>query len=190
MQPVVPDFSFYPYAEKLIESIQILSGNQRFDGVIDQATRTIHFEIPDNIDIHSVPAYFVVRGNRVIVSTNNQVRGVTLQDFTSPSIYRIYAGNGTYFDYVVTVSKIVTGMREPEISFSVYPNPAKDFIRVSTNNYKASTIRMFDAMGKLMLTQILHAEDNMVPLQSLAPGIYVLYIQTGEFVKSLRIIKE
>ncbi len=71
----------------------------------------------------------------------------------------------------------------------VYPNPARDFIRVEGFSSQ-STIRLYDLSGKLLFQQMLNT--SRVDIEKLNPGIYLLEISRiqGEYGVQKLVITE
>ena len=56
----------------------------------------------------------------------------------------------------------------------VFPNPAKAFINVETNDPEAKTIMIFNLSGKLVLSHIITTDNKTkVDISSLANGAYI-----------------
>lgn len=72
-------------------------------GIINGNSISIKF--PYGI-IQKAKASFVYSGRRIKISETEQQSGVTENDFSSPTVYTIYADDGTTADYTVTVQKI------------------------------------------------------------------------------------
>lgn len=78
-----------------------------------------------------------------------------------------------------------------ELGVRVYPNPATDFISLtSTNDLAGSKLIVLDVTGKTIFsTKLMQSERNQVDIQQLAPGVYHLIIfnqdkkSVVEFVK-------
>ena len=68
-----------------------------------------------------------------------------------------------------------------EESFRVFPNPATNFItiEVQSNITKATEIRIYNALGKLSLTEKLEKglNTNRIDLSSLSQGIYIIELR-------------
>lgn len=190
MKPRLTDFSFYPNSEKSIDEIHIVSGFQRYNGRVDQVNRLVYFAIPDTINIKAAPIYFIAKGSKVTIAESNIVRDYTLCDFTSPVVLRVYAGNGTYFDYVVTVLKNITGIEDPVNFVSVFPNPAQDFINIKGDNIEGSQVLIFDARGTLKLTQYIETSEATLSISTFIRGLYFIQIKKKDSVTNYRIIKE
>lgn len=80
-------------------------------------------------------------------------------------------------------------------SFTVYPNPALEFITVSWSipGNGESTIRIFDVNGKEYFRQTPHSaqgqHDLSIPFTDAATGIYLIELSTTEGTVSRKIIK-
>jgi hypothetical protein len=190
LNPQLTDFSFSHFNEKSIDRMQINSGHRSYEGEIDQLAKTIRFSIPDSVNIKSVSTYFITKGVKVSIAETNIVRDVTHCDFSAPTFVRVYAGNGTYSDYVVTVLRMITDIREVGADASIFPNPAQDYIKVTGGNIEGSLVSIFNMRGTLVFTQYLKAGDTVVPLSTLLPGVYIMHLKHKDFVKIFRIIKE
>jgi hypothetical protein len=84
-----------------------------------------------------------------------------------------------------------------DISFSVYPNPAKDILMLVINTSKSfeGKIEMLDATGRLLVKQTLKLEsgnnEQTVHLEEFARGIYFLRIISEEgHVRGIKVVKE
>ena len=93
---------------------------------------------------------------------------------------------------IVTVSPC-TGINEIlENAVSVYPNPANGVINVDLTSEltKNSSLEVYDALGKLVVKQVLANELNSINISSLSNGVYTFKIlnkaetiKTGKFIK-------
>lgn len=99
----------------------------------------------------------------------------------------------------VPVSKIIDTAQNGEITItatinkkelSVFPNPVQDIIRIQ-NMDKDAVLKIFDANGKLILTQKPGKTDIDIPFKHYANGVYLLTSETpvGVF-KKIKFIKE
>ena len=89
---------------------------------------------------------------------------------------------------------VVTGIEEENInlSFSVYPNPATDFLSLKIDNYDTEKLsyRLYDIRGNLLQNQNILAADTMIPMQNISKGAYILKIIFGvKELKTFKIIK-
>ncbi|WP_243349956.1 YCF48-related protein [Parabacteroides sp. FAFU027] len=73
---------------------------------------------------------------------------------------------------------------------SIYPNPAKDNIRISTNsqNGDEAIINIYNTTGSLVKSDILGLPDQSYDISSLSNGIYILELKSGNITYKKRLI--
>jgi len=59
----------------------------------------------------------------------------------------------------------------------IYPNPAKDFIMVKSNEYLQS-IKIFNNLGEMVFTKVTTSKTYSVSTASLKPGLYLIQVDT------------
>ncbi len=94
--------------------------------------------------------------------------------------------NNYEFNYVVGKLTItaVTGINNMDaVRYTVYPNPASDFIKIKTPETGNNKIQIFDMSGQLVIDCVL--ENEQVNIQKLTEGVYTLKIDnyTFKFIK-------
>lgn len=58
---------------------------------------------------------------------------------------------------------------------SISPNPAVSYVRISTNdNDNGKMIRLYDTMGRLVMSRLMQGNSTTLNLQNLQKGIYIL----------------
>ncbi|MFY7964344.1 MAG: reprolysin-like metallopeptidase [Chitinophagaceae bacterium] len=105
-----------------------------------------------------------------------------INPFASKNYYRIkqFDKNGGY-----SYSKIVTVTMDESLgSWVVYPNPTTDKVNLFSNaNYNNMQISIYDAIGKLVFTQVngkvIKGEVVSVPLYNLAKGVYSIKVDAN-----------
>jgi hypothetical protein len=99
-------------------------------------------------------------------------------------------GNG---NVTVNVSAC-TGINEAVAnSISVYPNPTSGLVNVilTSELSKNSTIEVYDAIGKLVVKQVLTSEANAVNISNLTNGIYTFKVlNNSNVIKIGKIVKQ
>ncbi len=81
---------------------------------------------------------------------------------------------------------------QSKIRITVYPNPFSDQVVVGSENSAdliGKSIRLYDATGKLFVTQILKGQKTVIPLSHLPAGIYFMKIEgmkTGGVIKIVK----
>jgi hypothetical protein len=61
-------------------------------------------------------------------------------------------------------------------SFSFYPNPAKDFITVSTGNEGGHQMIITDALGKVVKKHFIQSETEKVNISGIKNGVYLVQV--------------
>jgi OmpA-OmpF porin, OOP family len=75
---------------------------------------------------------------------------------------------------VVAIDSIPSGVKETEaFALSVYPNPAQEFITISSGRGLA-VLRLLDLSGRSLRVQSVASDRYTLPLQGIGPGIYML----------------
>jgi PKD repeat protein len=89
---------------------------------------------------------------------------------------------------------LCTGLAEAfnASTISIYPNPAKDVVYVNLNTLSLdnTTIELYDAIGKLVVSQKVVDIISIIPLTDLAKGMYSIRIIADSHQVVKRIIKE
>ena len=62
----------------------------------------------------------------------------------------------------------------PDIQATIFPNPTQDVLNIKTSVFENVTYTLYDAQGKLVLQNILSAEQTPIQVSQLAPGAYSL----------------
>lgn len=86
-------------------------------------------------------------------------------------------GETTLVEFMTSLTGIET---LNEIGFSMYPNPANDFIKVSCENLKTATI--YNALGQKIATYESNGSEINISTTSYNDGIYLININ-GEYTK-------
>ena len=69
----------------------------------------------------------------------------------------------------------------------VYPNPARDYIKLSANNCQLSAVRVYNYLGILVEEIEVNSSDIEINVSDYSNGVYFIEIQTenGNFVKKI-----
>lgn len=108
--------------------------------------------------------------------------GVTSHDFSaSVEIWRFFSQYT--LDQLVSVEE-ATNVEQP---FSVYPNPSEGQFSLRFKNTVSAKIRVFDAVGKLVLNET--SRSKTVRLELPSSGIYFLQVETGHGIFTEKLIR-
>ena len=62
----------------------------------------------------------------------------------------------------------------PDYQVTIFPNPTQDVLNIKTSSFQNVTYTLYDAQGKLVMQNILSAEQTPIQVSQLAPGAYSL----------------
>ena len=62
----------------------------------------------------------------------------------------------------------------PDYQATIFPNPTQDVLNIKTSVFENVTYTLYDAQGKLVMQNILSAEQTPIQVSQLAPGSYSL----------------
>jgi hypothetical protein len=71
-----------------------------------------------------------------------------------------------------------------------YPNPAKDFLTISSKNTSITTITLFDILGNQVTTLYPNSREVTFDVSNFASGVYIAKISTLEGVGNIKLILE
>ena len=61
-------------------------------------------------------------------------------------------------------------------SYSIFPNPAKDFVKVSTDNRQQTTVRIYNTVGMLVEEVEMNSEEIEINVSDYKSGIYFINV--------------
>lgn len=65
-------------------------------------------------------------------------------------------------------------------SVSAFPNPTMDFVNLKIDNYNNVSYTLMDLTGKILLTDRLNSELNVINLLNFKPGVYMLNVESDD----------
>ena len=115
----------------------------------------------------------------------------TDNNFHVAEVVAVYAGGKTS----VPVAKVIAdewegeGMFEiEEMSFSIYPNPAEDFVKLSAIGGRMSVVKIYNCLG-ILIDEIEACSNEMeINTSGYSSGIYYISVEGNESVKTERLI--
>jgi hypothetical protein len=60
--------------------------------------------------------------------------------------------------------------------FYIYPNPAKNFVRLVIQESEVSTASIYNLSGSLLIKKPVSIEDNEIDISNLSVGVYLLKV--------------
>ena len=78
----------------------------------------------------------------------------------------------------------------PDYQATIFPNPTQDVLNIKTSVYENVTYTLYDAQGKLVMKNILSAEQTPIQVSQLAPGSYSLTLNSvTQNLKTFQLVK-
>ena len=78
----------------------------------------------------------------------------------------------------------------PNYEAIIYPNPTEDVLNIRPSTFENVTYTLYDAQGKLVMQDILSAEQTPIQVSQLAPGSYSLTLNNQtQNLKTFKLIK-
>jgi trimeric autotransporter adhesin len=89
-------------------------------------------------------------------------------------------------DGKITYSRLLLLNVTRESSVSIYPNPTKDIINISSNGLINTNATLMDVNGRTLQTIRINQNNMSVGISSYAKGIYMLKLENGETIKLIK----
>ena len=64
---------------------------------------------------------------------------------------------------------------KPTATFTLHPNPANDFLQLTTEN-PTGEYQLLDAQGRVIKTEKIHSSQQLIDLSTLQSGVYFIAI--------------
>ncbi len=78
----------------------------------------------------------------------------------------------------------------PDYQAIIFPNPTEDVLNIKTSMFENVTYTLYDGLGKLVMQDILSAEQTPIQVSQLAPGSYSLTLNNEtQNLKTFKLIK-
>ena len=79
----------------------------------------------------------------------------------------------------------------PSYEATIFPNPTSEVLNIRTSTFENVTYTLYDAQGKLVMQDILSAEQTPIQVGQLAPGSYSLRLNNQtQNLKTFKLIKQ
>lgn len=74
--------------------------------------------------------------------------------------------------------------------FSVYPNPANNFVNIAANGLNMNSIELSDLNGRVVKNISVNGSETQVNISDLSQGVYMMKITSDEGVATKKIVKQ
>ncbi|GEQ84809.1 hypothetical protein ULMS_03170 [Patiriisocius marinistellae] len=100
----------------------------------------------------------------------------------------ITAGNGDKAFYGNTM---LSTQEQSKLRITLFPNPAKDVLMISTTNIESSTVIIYNMLGKEVMTAVIDTNLHQLNVASLRAGMYLIQVTASDGKKqTFKFIKE
>lgn len=147
---------------------------------------TIAIVVSEGTDLSASVATFSISSEAtIIIDDIEQVSGTTANDFTSSVTYIVTAENGDEQAWVVTITPN-TSVNDIALDeyFTVYPNPTKNKINVSSY-YSIDKVEIYSAIGNLLITNEEYVDG--INVSELTEGVYFVRITSENNIITKRV---
>jgi len=99
---------------------------------------------------------------------------------------------GDMFGTITVVAEGVLSISEANLlKFEMFPNPASDKVTIQLpSGTEKATVQFYDYLGRLALTKKVTSAKNILEVNSLSKGVYMLKVVTEDKVGSQKFIKK
>lgn len=91
--------------------------------------------------------------------------------------------------YTVSEGIILSNKSYNLIDFSVYPNPAEDFLTIKTDK-KVRSIAIYNLLGSKVLENRSYNEEEKINVSSLSPGMYAVIVESEGTKSTVKFVKK
>ncbi|MEO0405229.1 MAG: T9SS type A sorting domain-containing protein, partial [Bacteroidota bacterium] len=93
-------------------------------------------------------------------------------------------------DFCINVTQTTTSVEENElIGLSLFPNPATAELNLTADT-QMDFVTIYNVVGEQVLNQQVNASREVINIDALSAGVYVVEVTAGNVVSTLRFIKE
>lgn len=187
------------FSAEAVEGIFSVGYNFSFVTEASGTDVTINFEILDTDKTGLVgqvfiePSTFIDMTNTGGLNFTTTLTGQVNGDVISFSGRFPYAGGlvrTKVFSYTVGDDCSTLGTTDFDLAaFSVYPNPSQNSWTVKTQNAEMSSIKVYDILGKNVLSLSPNKTETVIDASNLKTGLYFAQITTEKGVNSIKLIK-
>ena len=101
--------------------------------------------------------------------------------------------NGEWGETTIVYFKTPGGVGCAELminNLKIYPNPARDFVKVSTDNRQQSTVRVYNYLGMLIDEFEMSSDEMEINVSEYNSGVYFINISNEESNITKKIVVE
>ena len=154
---------------------------------------TVNVILPPNTDRSVLIASFAIpEGATVTINSDNQVSGVTSNDFTNEVTYVVATeDNQDIKNWKVIVENEVSISSNLDMDVVIYPNPATNTLFIELGKTKnTTTVNILNVTGEVVHTEILESNISQINIDDLKVGLYFVKIQNNNNTYITKLLKK
>lgn len=135
-------------------------------------------------------------GSQQGVPTRLQVAAADISNDGFPEVLVGWSNGGILFysqDQGIVDTSINIPIQIVNDAIQLYPNPTRDFLRLQIGEvFKAEEgfqVQVIDVLGKVHFQSVIQNRQQQIDVQSLPKGMYLLQVQQGHLIGSLKWVK-
>jgi len=133
-----------------------------------------------NNDLTSVDMRNGNNANTVFRSDfNGSLTCIFVDDATEPNLGAWIIDGGSTFVETEPACATLSLEKANTSVFSIFPNPAKGVVTISSNLEENTRLGVYDITGKLVLTNTISFGNNSINIASLSSGVYLMRVTTS-----------
>ena len=106
-------------------------------------------------------------------------------------VVAVYENGMTSVAAIAVIDNDWTNVTETEdVNVMIYPNPAKDVVKVTTVNGQQSTVKVYNTLGMLVEEIEINSNETEINVSDYNPGVYFFNIQTENGNVTKKIVVE
>ena len=161
---------------------------QNFKALLNNENNTLNlnWEAPE----HGNPTGYNIYIDSELIKENHQ--GNTFDDFTIndnkthiAEVVAVYEDGKTSVGAAKIIEIWNDVIENDDTSFNIYPNPAKDIVKISTVGSLSSVVRIYNVMGMTVEEIKVNSNNMEINIADYTPGIYFFNIE-GKTVKVIK----
>ena len=140
--------------------------------------------------VTGTPTGYNIYVNNELVDENADVTSYTINDvdmYCCIEVVALYADGRESVGVIAAHGLSVTENKDTNIA--IYPNPARDFVKLSAISGQLSTVRVYNCLGMLVEEIEVNSSEVEINTSGYNAGIYFINIQTKEGNVTKKIIK-
>ncbi|MBL0310221.1 MAG: T9SS type A sorting domain-containing protein [Bacteroidetes bacterium] len=98
--------------------------------------------------------------------------------------------NGSSIRLIQDTALVLDLEKRGNNQMDIYPNPAKSYFNVVLNNVGNSQLQIFNVVGELVLQSELNENRNLVSIENLSKGVYIVKLADRDFSTIRMLLKE